>query len=522
VSRLGFICLLLTGLCFVIVLVARFILGGWFDVLWAPLAVGLAGLGGLLFLEVRTILEFLTMRTTKNGMNMGAVILMALVIIGSVNYISVRYDQNIDLTDEKINSLSDQSQTVLDNLDSELSIMVFYKGEPAAQERDQMKTNLELYGKHKSSVRSRFFNTYTENLKAQEYLNPLPDKDSNKIFAFVEYKNKKVRVENPVYSEEKITSAIVKATRTETKTIYFLSSHGEKDLESQELEGLSGLKQALADSSFVVKPLDLVGQAGVPEDATLVAVIGPRTPLLPKEIDLLLSYVERGGRLFLAADPGERHNLPLLTKPIGVEYKNNYVLSPISQLLGKSAASAMGVEYSQMSPITKKFNTNMTVFDLVSEVVAAPETSFEVTELVKSHAQSFAADDLSNIDQSEQRAFSMGVSVKGKYKRVASQEKGDGKSGDAGGIEFTAVVFGDTDFLTNQGMILGLNRDLALNSFSFLADEEDTISIRPKQLKGTKIELPYTAQKTIIIGGIALPLSMFILSGVLWFRRRGS
>ncbi|NQZ02475.1 MAG: gliding motility ABC transporter, partial [Bdellovibrionales bacterium] len=87
---------------------------------------------------------------------------------------------------------------------------------------------------------------------------------------------------------------------------------------------------------------------------------------------------------------------------------------------------------------------------------------------------------------------------------------------------FSAVVFGDSDFMTNQGIIHGLNRDLALNSFLFLADEKDIISIRPKQLKGTKVELTTSAQRGVILGGIALPLSLFVLSSIIWFRRRGS
>ncbi|MEO0337343.1 MAG: hypothetical protein AAF202_13185, partial [Pseudomonadota bacterium] len=119
----------------------------------------------------------------------------------------------------------------------------------------------------------------------------------------------------------------------------------------------------------------------------------------------------------------------------------------------------------------------------------------------------------------EQKAFSVAVSSVGKYKRV-NPKATQGES--AGQKEFAAVVFGDSDFLTNQGIIHGLNRDLALNSFLFLADEKDIISIRPRQMKGTKIELTTSAQRGVILGGLALPLSMFVLSSVIWFRRRGS
>ena len=42
------------------------------------------------------------------------------------------------------------------------------------------------------------------------------------------------------------------------------------------------------------------------------------------------------------------------------------------------------------------------------------------------------------------------------------------------------VVFGDSDFASNSYLDLGGNRDLVLNTISWLADEEDLIAIRPK------------------------------------------
>ncbi|NQZ02801.1 MAG: GldG family protein, partial [Bdellovibrionales bacterium] len=435
-SRIGLVSLLVAGISFLIMLVTRFLLGHWMDILWAPLATGVAGLIGLLALESRTILEFLTMRTTKNGMNMGVIIALALVMLGSINFLSVRYDKSFDFTEEKINSLADQTTSVLDSLDEDMTFLVFYKGEEAAAEKNRMKVNLEMYGKYSNRVKVRFYNTYKENLRAQQYLNPLPDKDSGSMFVFAEYKGKRIRVDNPIFSEEKLTSAIVKATRTETKIIYFVTNHGERGRENSEANGLTGLMDALKDNSFEVKSLDLIAQQGVPKDAAAVALVGPRAPLLDAEIDLLLKYAEEGGRLLIAADPGERHNVALLTKPLGVEYQNNYVLSPLAQIMGRSMASAIGLVYSDSSDITSKFSQNMTVFDLVSEVRAADGVGFDTNELVKTHNQSFVAPDLENIQATEQKAFPVAVSSQGQYKRV----KADSAQADSAGAKsFSAV-----------------------------------------------------------------------------------
>jgi ABC-type uncharacterized transport system involved in gliding motility auxiliary subunit len=530
VSKLGLVSLLVAGISFIIMLVTRFLIGHWMDLLWAPLATGVAGLIGLMALESKTLFEFLTMRTTKNGLNMGVIVGLAVVILASINFMSVRYDRAFDFTEEKINSLADQSVTVLDSLEEDLTFQVFYRGEEAAGDKARIKANLEMYQKTNKKVKVRFYNTYTENLRALQYLGPLPDKDKFQLFTFAEYKDKKVRVahtlvRNPAtnrqsigYNEQQLTSAIVKATRSEVKKLYFLTNHGERSIEDSEAYGLTGLLEALKDSSFEVNELDFSSNPEIPSDAVAVAIIGPRSPLLDVEIDLLLKYAESGGKLLLAADPGERHNLALLTKPLGVEFVNNYVLSPLAQLSGRSMASAMGTAYSADSEITRKFN-EWTIFDLASELKTADGGQYTTTEFVKTSPQSFSAPSLQNIQGAKQRTHSLAISSTGKYKRVNPVAE---QAETAGQTEFSLLVFGDSDFMTNQGIIHGLNRDLALNSFLFLSDEKEMISIRPKQLKGTKIELTTSAQRGVILGGVALPLSMFVLSSIIWFRRRGS
>jgi ABC-type uncharacterized transport system involved in gliding motility auxiliary subunit len=520
-SKVGLASLLIAALCMTIVVIARFILGGWLDMLWFPLGMGLVSFAALLATEFRTILDFLTMRTTKNGMNMGVIIALMIVVLASVNYLSIRHNKTFDLTEEKINSLSEQTLGLLAKLDQDIFVHVFYKGEEAAQPREQLRQILAVYSESSSKVKVRFYNTFTENAMTQTYVNDLPDNARENLFAFVEYNGKRIRVQAPLMTEEKITSALIKATRQGTKTIYFLVNHGEPTLDLEEGNGLTGLKKALEDSSFQVKPLDLISTPKVPDDAAVVAIVGSTTPLLDGELDLLRSYARAGGRLLIAADPGQRHNLSLLTRTLGVEFKNNYVLSPISQLMGRSMASSVGVTYDETSEITNKFHGNMTVFDLVSEVTVAPDgpEGLQSVELVKTHESSFAASELKNVQRSEQRPFVVAVSVSGSLagKKPDSPES----AGDTSG-EFAAVVVGDSDFLTNKGLINGLNRDLALNSLTYLAKEADLVTIRPKQMNGTELIMTTTTQKTVVLAGLALPLFLLAMSGVLWFRRRSS
>ena len=94
--------------------------------------------------------------------------------------------------------------------------------------------------------------------------------------------------------------------RSEAGAPMLLIHGGAWDIPDEECEAHRlGLKKALEDSSFQVKPLDLINNPKVPEDAAVVAVIGPTVALLEPEMDLLRDYARSGGRMLVAADPGQ-------------------------------------------------------------------------------------------------------------------------------------------------------------------------------------------------------------------------
>jgi ABC-type uncharacterized transport system involved in gliding motility auxiliary subunit len=120
--------------------------------------------------------------------------------------------------------------------------------------------------------------------------------------------------------------------------------------------------------------------------------------------------------------------------------------------------------------------------------------------------------------------ITLGVEVKGtlpsldKAKDKDKEKKDDNSAAKA----FQAVVFGDSDFLSNRGLFLGVNRDLALNAFAGLTNQKDLLSIRPKLPKGSIVVLTQVSRLMIIISFMALPILLLLTSGVLWFRRRGA
>ena len=510
------ICFLGAFLALASALAIQFMTGMWLNLNAILLVVASALVVLAVFLDWKLYWEFLSMRTTKHGMNMGAMILLVVTLTVCLNYLANKHNKTFDFTQEKLNSLSDQSEKLLDGLKNEIEIKVFYKGPSAQEQRQGAKQSLAIY-EDNGKVKVRFINAYVDQASAQSYLKDLPDRDQEPLFMFVEYGGRKIRVEEP-FDESNITSAMIKATREGETKIYFVKGHGERDLQSDDDSGIKDFAKALGEASFKVEPLSLLEKPEVPADASIVAIIGPAVPYLEAELEALRKYVQGGGRLFISLDPGQRHNLANLTKSLGVQFANNFVLTS-RPLPGGGPATIIGPTFDPTSDITRSFplGRSFALFPLASEVKAADDkpADIDVQDLVKSDNASFTLPDLkeSFTPPNETKPVTVAVAVKGGLKKEGSEEK---KSA------FEAVIFGDSDFVSNRALLAGVNRDLALNSIAFLANQRDLISIKPKLPKGSMITLTAAGRWGIIIAGLTLPLALMVMAGVIWFRRRGA
>ena len=527
-SNISKICLLIAAISALIMGAVYFILQAWLPILYFFLITLIACLGVAVLIDWKLYLEFFTLKTTKHGMNMGVLIVLFLTGLVCVNYLGARHNKTWDLTSEKLYSLSEQTKKLISGLKEDVEIKVFYKGPNALVEKSQVQKVLDLYKDFSNKVKIRYLNSYVDKGEALEYLAPLSDRDSAKTFSFVEYDGKKIRVDSP-FDENQFTRAIVKATRRGEKKVYFLRGHGERDLDSETPDGLHNFKEALEGQAFKVEPLNLLEKNEIPKDAEFLVIAGPKTAYLPQELNRLRDYATSGGRLLITVDPGERQNLAGFLRSYGVDFMNNYV---VSLNRGSYTALAVAIQFSPNSKVTEDFHSGQNnvyaVFDMASEL--RPSTTvpngIKVQPIVQSAPQSFALNDIKEkireIDVSKLQTFTLGMEIKG---RLDHNPDGSAtETSDASQKEkiFEAVVFGDSDFISNQSIFLGVNRDLALNAAADLAHETDLIGTHAKSYKGTILDLGRYEEASILLSGMGLPIFLFIIAIMMWFRRRGA
>ena len=549
-SPWGKFSLLLTGCSLIIAAGTRFILGGWGIVSYIFLAFFAVGLLATLILDYKFYLEILTAKATKNSMSLGWSLLLVIIGLSAAGYFGHRFNRTFDLTEEKINSLAPQTEEALESLKEDLTLYVLYKGDKISERarfaKEELKNKLTLYKQKTTKFKTRLADIYKSNALAERFnLSDLPDKNKEEMFVFVEYEGRHVRVTMP-FNERSITSAIIKVKNRTIKELYFLIGHGEKDPEDDKPDGLKIFQQGLMDSGLTLKEWSFVQEGAPKKDPAVLLVIGSRRPWLDKELNWVKGYLKRGGRVFMALDPGEKHNLQPFLKEYGIDYKDNFILS--LDMWGRVIASIYGAHFDASHPITSPLKALKNVpadFSRASVVEVADQVpeEWEASRLVRTNDANFTVPELKEFTVPELReklknthSLTVAIEIKpkteekkepstldphGSHKDSESKKEKESETANEKKKGFRLVVFGDSDFLTNRNIYKGVNRDLALNTVISLVDEEELITtIRPKQAKGTKINLTDNHKIGLITMVIIPPVMFLIMSLWLWFRRR--
>ena len=96
-----------------------FAIGVWMPFMWFVIAPALIGFVGWIFTDLSSMREFFMMKTTKQGMNMGVLILISMVLLVAINFVAARHYATFDFSNNRVNSISEQSKKILSSLDSD-------------------------------------------------------------------------------------------------------------------------------------------------------------------------------------------------------------------------------------------------------------------------------------------------------------------------------------------------------------------------------------------------------------------
>ncbi len=487
---------------------------------WGLAVVGL----GLLLVLVAAVLAkddlgvFFSRRSARLGLGTGVAIVAVLALVIFLGALAGRHHLRWDFSQGQSHTLAPQTVKVLKGLQQPVKAYAFFKDNQAG--RRQAEDELAKYA-------------YLNRHFSYQFINPDAEPAMAKRFGVRAYGTvvlvagkKEERIQLP--EEQALTNALIRLTRKGKKTVYFLAGHGEPSLDGLAKEDYSHLKKAITGNNYVVKSLLLATSSQVPPDASVVIIAGARKDLFPQEKQRLSAYLAGGGSLLIMLDPISHAGLKGWLDKRGIVVGDDLVLDKNSSLFGMSPAVPMVMQYG-FHDITRPLEGTFCFFPEARSVSLKAKLPQNVkgVELMKTSANSWAETNLKALEHGEanfekEKGDTMGPISLGVAVTITGQKPKDAPA-DKPAPKGHLVVLGDSEFANNNNLDQAGNRDLVLNSVSWLAEEEDLVSIRAKK-RGNQPLLLQPAQARLVfwLPVVVWPLALAVLGAVVVIRRRKS
>ncbi len=459
--------------------------------------------------EVSTWFRSRSARHGANAIVMSSLFAACLVVVQAI---SVQNTHQLDVTRNQRFTLAEQTTNLISQLEQPLTLFAFFRAN--SPRRGQANELLRLYAMQSKQVRVEFIDPDKEPRRADEM-----NANYNEVVVDLNGQRKIVRE----ITEQRITNAILAATRHRSKAIYFVTGHSEKDIDSDLRIGFSSARQALEGEGYTVSNLNLVGIDKIPEDCVVLVVAGPKRDYLAQEVELISEYLDGGGSALLLLEP--RNNYVSL-QPILETY--HFALDDLvilDELVLFDAgdrlfdATVAKVRQYVQHPITRGFNA-YTLFPMSRSIrIVENELDRTVTTQYLGITSESAWGEVNMDSFTKGEATADGEDIAGPLpigavsvrsnKFVITPKKKDKEP------ESRVVAIGDSDFANNSYLgVLG-NRDFFLNIFNFLAEEEDLISIRAKPgIDNERVFITAAQERLIRLLSLVLLPGSVIASGV--------
>ena len=405
---------------------------------------------------------------------------VVVIVVAAGWMISYFINVQIDVTQMQVNTLADESLQVSRAVDVDVRIVSFLpEGERAAVELGALLARYTaVNGRVQAEPRSLRRAADIEVARGLGVAALLPLGGPNVVVIAAAGQPVSVRFDAGLPNqEEQITNALRQATTTKADVrAYVMAGHGEPALRDSGPLGFSRLREALQGRGIELVSLPLVVVGGhIPADARLLVVAPSSSPLSLAESEALTTFIDGGGNAVLLLEP----DLPMpwqqaAAAKFGVTVLDDVIVdeSPFSSLLGGADTATGSTQLGHA--INRPLAGALTHFARATALTSAPMGEIESVAVIST------GDEASAPKTNAHGPLPLVIAADGHKKPLGR-----------------VVVVADCSFVQNAGIGLGANRDLAINSILWLAQDEAFITLRPRQKTGALIFLSPSSREAL-------------------------
>ena len=567
---------------------------------YVDIAIGGALLLTVALISLSSVMAAFLSRTGRYGVNSLIMILAFTGIIVLINFVSFENNSRSDVTATNQFSLAQGTNQLLKELKEPVLATAFYiedenigpNPNQAAQDRIGRRAQVEETFREFEALRSskfsfRFVDPTIQPEIVKEYFKSLPTpfiRESIVIEGLDSALTHVVQPSDPSYSrlEQDLYTSILVVSGQERKTIYFLSGHGERELDTSNAgpngdpSGYDNIRLGLEGDNYEVRTLrwnplnDDVSVPGEPEQgcvpnstnclpaAAMVVVAGPKEGLprshaealnqylLGKKIDENGNVVNRreAGRLIFLAEPETPDSFSEFMATWGVFVAQGYIrdqersvtslphtlqlqtINPL-QLPHEVARAIEPQALETLVSITSPEGQSLGIVRMpgAAPIRVAEGPNRNSAPLAFTSSSSYLIGDL---DRTEPKIGTDGENdPRGPFAPVYYIQA-VGPIGTQPPTSTTPdvaiarmVVFGDSDFVNNLNFGLGSGADLFLNSANYLLGDYSLVSIRAKVFTFREFNLNRNEYNFVRFSSwLFMPGLLGLMAAFVWWVRR--
>ncbi|MFA4916182.1 MAG: Gldg family protein [Syntrophales bacterium] len=391
----------------------------------------------------------------------GNILLAVLLVLGICTFIEIigfNHKYVIDLTPEKIFTLSDKTQNILASLDADVNVITFYK----MGEREQNAAVLDMFTSASPRIKYLLTDMDRNPGKARVY-GAVHSGDT-----YIEYKGKKKYL--PVPQEDLLINAILEMSQDRKKVLFYSRGHGEKD-------AYSSLEKEIKTENWKVEDLYLAEKEDIPSrDRSVLMIADPEKDFFEHEINMLSRYLLKGGKIILLLEPFiDLPNLKSFLEKYQILLTNDIIIDKENKLLGGDYLAPI-IPYLSKTQFTETLRSPL-FFSTARSVDIMGDLNFKLSSqiLANSADHSWTKTGKEKIKRGEinfqektDRSGPVPVAV---WITLNNDKVQDQQS------QGELICIGDSDFISDSFWEVMGNKDFFLNTVEWLARDNTLISI---------------------------------------------
>lgn len=328
-------------------------------------------------------------------------------------------------------------------------------------------------------------------------------------------------------SETEITAAF-KRLAMELPLVGFVRGHNERQSDSRQGRGYSMIAQektfryALINQGFDFTPVTLDGE--VPAKVRILVIAEPRLAYSDAEMANLKKYIDRGGNLLIASDPGKPEYSNAITAQLGVQLQPGLLVRPSANfepdlMLMRPTLKAIDFNYHLKSMLNRGGLFSMPAAGALSY---DPAAGFKADTLFRADTTAWIEKETTNFIDDSLRYNPAAGESKGFFPTVLALSR------TVNGKDQKIIITSDADWLSNAELSMRRNTVNTSNfplinaSFYWMSDGEVPIDMRRPPSTDNDLYITrggWTAAQVVLKW--VYPALLILAGTLIWLRRRG-